>query len=156
MIGGTYASPQVRLPGAGGAPEIATASKEVWIILKQSKRTFVEKLHFITSAGFRQGQSSAPKSADTAADCGPTRGRGPTIVITDLGILIPDPTTGEFTLSGIHPGASLEQVRAATGWDLKVFPHLETTPPPTAVELAALRDLHARTDAAHGSSIAER
>jgi glutaconate CoA-transferase subunit B len=155
-IGGTYASPQVRLPGAGGAPEIATASKEVWIILKQSKRALVEKLHFITSAGFRPGQSSTPKKADTGADCRPTRGRGPTLVITDLGVLTPDLTTGEFTLSGIHPGVSVEQVRAATGWDLKVFPHLETTPPPTAVELAALRDLHARTNAAHGSAMAER
>jgi glutaconate CoA-transferase subunit B len=156
MIGGTYASPQVRLPGAGGAPEIATASKEVWIILKQSKRTFVEKLHFITSAGIRQGQSSVSKSVDTGAHCRPTCGRGPTIVITDLGVLIPDLASGEFTLSGVHPGVSVEQARAATGWDLKVSPHLEITAAPTAVELAALRDLHARTNAAHSSSMAER
>jgi glutaconate CoA-transferase subunit B len=155
VIGGTYASPQVRLPGAGGASEIATASKQVWIILKQSKRTFVEKLHFITSAGCQQRQSSAAKGANTGRDCGPTRGRGPTIVITDLGVLIPDPATGEFTLSCVHPGVTVEQVRAATGWDLKVCSHMVTTPVPTAVELKALRDLHARTDMAHEPSMAE-
>jgi glutaconate CoA-transferase subunit B len=156
VIGGTYASPRVRLPGAGGASEIATAAKQVWIILKQSPRTFVDKLHFITSAGHQPRHSSAAKSANIGPDCRPTRGRGPTIVITDLGVLTPDQATGEFTLSGIHPGVQVEQVRAATGWDLKVFPHLETTPPPSAVELTALRDLHARTDMAHGSSMAER
>ena len=156
VIGGTYASPRVRLPGAGGAPEIATAAKEVWIILKQSKRTFVEKLDFITSAGHQHRQNSALRSVDMGADCRSTRGRGPTIVITDLGVLIPDPATGEFTLSGVHPGVTVEQVRAATGWDLKVTPQMETTPEPTAAELTALRDLHARTDKAHGSSMAER
>lgn len=155
VIGGTYASPQVRLPGAGGAPEIATLSKEVWIILKQSKRTFVEKLDFITSAGHQHRQNSAPKSVDMAAECSSIRGRGPTIVITDLGVLIPDRATGELTLSGVHPGVTVEQVRAATGWDLKVDPHMETTVLPTAVELAALRNLHGRADMAHGS-IAER
>ena len=149
VIGGTYTSPQVRLPGAGGAPEIATASKEVWIILKQTKRTFVEKLDFITSAGCQQRENSTPISTDPGDDCGPTRGRGPTIVITDLGVLISDLATGEFTLSGVHPGVTVEQVRAATGWDLKVCPQVETTPAPTAVELTALRDLHARTDVAH-------
>lgn len=152
LIGGTYASPQVRLPGAGGAPEIATAAKEVWIILKQSKRTFVEKLDFITSAGHQHTQNSARKSAG----CRSTRGHGPTVVITDLGILTPELATGEFTLSGIHPGVTVEQVRAATGWDLKVCPHVETTPLPTAAELTALRNLHAQTDMAHGSSMAER
>ncbi len=144
MIGGTYASPQVRLPGAGGAPEIATASKEVWIILKQNKRTFVESLHFVTSAGHQPG---APGTA--------IRGRGPTVVITDLGVLTPDPETMEFTLSALHPGVTVEQARAATGWELKVALHLETTPDPTPAELAALRDLYARTEAAHGSASTE-
>jgi len=156
VIGGTYASPQVRLPGAGGAPEIATASKEVWIILKQTKRTFVERLHFITSAGYQQTENLAPRLGDTNRDCRPTRGRGPTIVITDLGVLVPNPATGEFTLSGVHPGVTVEQARGATGWDLKVFPYLETTPAPTAAELVALRDLHARTNLAHGSAMAEK
>ncbi len=144
VIGGTYDSPQVRLPGAGGAPEIATASKETWIILKQNKRTFVEKLHFVTSAGHRPGAHGSA-----------IRGRGPTVVITDLGVLTPDPETMEFTLSALHPGVTVEQARAATGWELKVALHLEITPEPTAAELAALRDLYARTEAAHGSASTE-
>src|SRR5271170_475499 len=96
VIGGTYDSPQVRLPGAGGAPEIATASKEVWIILKQNKRTFVEQLHFVTSAGRRPG-------GDRDSAVGMLRGKGPTVIITDLGVLVPDPETFEFTLSSVHP-----------------------------------------------------
>src|SRR5476651_2431418 len=100
VIGGSYATPKVRLPGAGGAPEIATSSKEVWIILKQSTRTFVESLHFVTSSGH------PPYRADRLATTprAPIRGRGPTVVITDLGILAPDPLTSEFTLVGLHPG----------------------------------------------------
>ena len=148
VIGGSYALPQVRLPGAGGAPEIATSSKEVWIILKQTKRTFVENLHFVTSSGHQ------PPATTTlpAMQWKPIRGRGPTVVITDLGILMPDPITGEFTLVSVHPGVSAEDTRAATGWDLKVSDRVEVTPAPTLVELNALRDLHARTAAAHGST----
>lgn len=145
VIGGTYAAPHVRLPGAGGAPEIATSSKEVWIILKQNKRTFVDRLHFATSAGHE------PRSEDAAARATPIRGRGPTVVITDLGILAPDPVTSEFTLVGLHPSVSVDEARAATGWELKVADVLQQTPEPTAAELAALRDLHARTAEAHGS-----
>jgi glutaconate CoA-transferase subunit B len=148
VIGGTYASPQVRLPGAGGAPEIATASKEVWIILKQNKRTFVENLHFVTSAG------NSPRVApgEGLAAGGPShRGKGPTVVITDLGVLVPDAETSEFTLAALHPGVTVEQARAATGWHLKVAEHLTETPEPTAIELTALWDLYARTEAAHGS-----
>jgi glutaconate CoA-transferase, subunit B len=99
MIGGTYASPQIRLPGAGGAPEIATASREVWIILKQTKQTFVESLHFVTSSG------NSPRSRRGAA----IQGRGPTVVITDLGVLIPDAETAEFTLVALHPGITAAQ-----------------------------------------------
>jgi glutaconate CoA-transferase subunit B len=83
------------------------------------------------------------------------RGRGPTIVITDLGILEPDPETSEFVLTGLHPDVTVEQARAATGWDLKVAASIEETPEPTAVELGALRDLYARTEAAHGASAPE-
>ena len=151
VIGGSYESPQVRLPGAGGAPEIATASKEVWIILKQNKRTFVEKLHFVTSAGHAPGGSAASFTIHRV----PIRGRGPTVVITDLGILVPDPVTMEFTLVALHPGVTVDQARAATGWELKVSQELGETPEPTALELAALRDLHARTAAAHGAESAD-
>jgi glutaconate CoA-transferase, subunit B len=144
VIGGTYEKPRVRLPGAGGAPEIATSAKEVVIILKQSKRTFVEKLDFVTSAGF---MDSALGDGDSRA-----RGRGPTTVITDLGIFSSDPATGELVLAAVHPGVQIAEARDATGWELRVAPALNGTMRPTKEELAALRDLHARTAAAHGSS----
>ena len=153
VIGGTYESPQVRLPGAGGAPEIATASKEVWIVLRQNKRTFVDQLHFVTSAGHRPREKSFFGNGASAAK--PLRGKGPTVVITDLGVLPPDPETSEFILSAVHPGVTVEQVKAATGWELKVASTLEETPAPTEFELKALRDLYARTEAAHGAASTE-
>jgi len=140
---GPYDAPKVRLPGAGGAPEIASAAKEVWIMLKQGKRAFVEKLDFITSAGYLDG-------GDARAHSG-ARGRGPTAVITDMGVLTPDPVTKELTLTALHPGVTVEQAKQATGWTLKAASHLDVTPPPTEAELAALRDLHARTANAHGT-----
>jgi glutaconate CoA-transferase subunit B len=140
---GSYEAPKVRLPGAGGAPEIAAAAKEVWIMLKQSKRAFVEKLDFITSAGYLSGGDARARSG--------ARGLGPTAVITDLGVLTPDPATKELTLTALHPGVTVEQVKLATGWPLKAAPRPDVTPPPTAAELAALRDLHARTAQAHGT-----
>jgi glutaconate CoA-transferase subunit B len=142
-IGGTYENPKVRLPGAGGAPEIATAAKEVTIILKQSKRSFVEKLDFITSSGFYDPSSASGNSS--------SHGRGPTTVITDLGILASTRDSRELVLQALHPSVSVEQVRDATGWNLKVSAELRQTPAPTSQELAALRDLYARTAAAHGS-----
>jgi glutaconate CoA-transferase subunit B len=141
-IGGTYDSPRVRLPGAGGAPEIATAAKEVTIVLKQSKRAFVEKLDFVTSSGHNTRTNEAGSGAAS--------GRGSTTVITDLAILQSDPRTRELVLTSLHPGVSEGQVHEATGWKLKVAPSLGKTPSPTPSELAALRDLHARTAAAHG------
>lgn len=139
---GPYAKPKTRLPGAGGAPEIASGAREVWITLRHSRRSFVERLDFVTSAGFLEGGSARERSG--------ARGAGPTAVITDLGVLVPDPVTKELTLSSLHPGVSVEQAQAATGWPLKLAPRLEVTPEPTAEELAALRELHARTAAAHG------
>jgi glutaconate CoA-transferase subunit B len=144
VIGGTYDAPRTRLPGAGGAPEIATAAKEVAIILRHSKRAFVEKLDFVTSSGYLSKPSGNGNSR--------VRGRGPTTVISDLGIIVSDPATNELVLTALHPGVTVEQVKAATGWALKVAPRLEVTPKPTSAELAALRDLHARTAAAHGSA----
>src|SRR5271168_4873610 len=144
FIGGSYDAPKVRLPGAGGAPEIATAAKEVAILLKQSKRTFVEQLDFVTSSGYfeRGGGKGRAK----------VRGRGATTVISDLGVLISDPATNELVLTALHPGVSVEQVRNATGWALRVAANVEVTAKPSASELAALRDLHARTAAAHGGA----
>lgn len=142
VIGGTYENPRVRLPGAGGAPEIASSAKNVLIIIKQSTRTFVEKLDFVTSCG-----SFVANGLSTA------RKRGPTTVITDLSILISDPLSRELVLSSVHPGVTIEQVREATSWDLKVSPDLAQTAPPRPDELAALRDLYARTAAAHGAAV---
>ncbi|CAO3427476.1 3-oxoadipate CoA-transferase subunit B (EC 2.8.3.6) [Azospirillum doebereinerae] len=139
---GPYDDPKVRLPGAGGAPEIAAQAKEVFIVLKQSRKAFVDRLPFVTSAGFLDGGDAREKAGIT--------GGGPTAVITDLGILTPDPVTRELTLTSLHPGVTVEQVREATGWDLKISPDLKTTAIPDAEALTALRALQARTAKAHG------
>lgn len=152
VIGGTYDSPRVRLPGAGGAPEIATAAREVAIILKQTKRTFVEKLDFVTSSGYFSGTTGDGTATAPGPGRGRGRGRGPTTVITDLGVMLSNPETNELILTTLHPGISAERVRESTGWELKMARDLEITPEPTARELAALRDLHARTAAAHGGA----
>ncbi len=130
---GDYNSPAARLPGAGGAPEIAASSGEVLITLRQNKRSFVEKLDFVTSCGHLSGGTSREQLRFP--------GRGPAAVITDLGILIPDSVTKELTLTSIHHGISVECVLEATGWPLKVSPHLQTSAPPSAEELSALRNL---------------
>jgi glutaconate CoA-transferase subunit B len=147
VIGGDYAKPKVRLPGAGGAPEIASNAKETWIIIKQTKRSFVEKLDFMTSVGHLDGGDSRAKSG--------ARGKGPTAVITDMGVLVPDATTRELTLVALHPGITVEQAKANTGWSLKVADRLHATAPPTPDELHILRDLQARTAKAHGTVAAE-
>jgi glutaconate CoA-transferase subunit B len=144
VIGGTYDAPRTRLPGAGGAPEIATAAKEVAIILKHSKRAFVEELDFVTSSGYFENSNGNGAAR--------VHGRGPTTVISDLGIIVSDAATRELVLTAVHPGVTTEQVKAATGWTLRIAPHVDITPAPTAAELAALRDLHARTTAAHGGA----
>ena len=141
VIGGDYEHPGVRLPGAGGAPEIASNAKETWIIIKQSKRSFVPQLDFLTSVGHLAGGDSRARSG--------ARGAGPTAVITDLGVLTPDPATRELTLTALHPGVTVEQAKAATGWELQVGASLAHTAVPTACELQVLRDLHERTAKAH-------
>ncbi|MGZ4351911.1 MAG: CoA-transferase subunit beta [Gaiellaceae bacterium] len=121
---GDYEHPTVRLPGAGGAPEIATSVRDVFVMLRQSPRAFVERLDFVSSVG--------------------TKVR---VVVTDLGILEPD-ESGELVLTHLHPGATVEQARAATGWALRVAGDLNETEPPTEAELTALRALHERKGAA--------
>ncbi|WP_304639679.1 CoA-transferase subunit beta [Pseudomonas sp.] len=140
---GDYLSPQVRLPGGGGAPEIGTNAKEVFITVKQSKRTFVKDVDFITTVGFgRDGK---------ARDNVPNIGRGPTVVITDLCILKPDPETKELVVTSLHPNVTREQVIDATGWEIRFAEQLETTPAPSEKELQVLRDLKSRTDAHHAA-----
>jgi glutaconate CoA-transferase, subunit B len=130
---GDYDHPRVRLPGGGGAPEIAASCKQTLVILKQSPRTFVERLDFRTSVGFGDGPGSRERLG--------LRGRGITAVITDLGELEPDPETLELTLARIHSGVDVEQAVAATGWPLAVRDDLEESARPTGRELEALRAL---------------
>lgn len=138
---GDYNNPKTRLPGAGGAPAIAANCGEVLITLRHNKRAFVEKLDFQTSGGHMEGGDSRARMRFP--------GKGPTAVITDLGILTPDPVTKELTLTSVHPGVTADAVVAATGWKLKVADQVNTNPRPTELELNTLRDLQARTAKAH-------
>ncbi|MFI6305105.1 CoA-transferase subunit beta [Amycolatopsis thailandensis] len=133
VIGPDYANPKVRLPGAGGAPEIAASCREVFVVLRQSPRTFVEKVDFVTSFGHGTGKGDRERLG--------LPGAGPTLVVTDLGLMRPDPETAELTLTEVHPGVDVDQVVEATGWKLKVAGDLGTTPAPTEAELRILRDL---------------
>jgi len=139
---GPYARPKVRLPGSGGAPEIATCCGEVFLVLKQSRRSFVEKVGFVTSFGHGTGGDHRRRLGVTTL--------GPTRVITDLAVMRPDPETKELTVASLHPGVTRDAVREATGWDLRFAPEVTETPAPSDEELEVLRDLHRRTAAAHG------
>jgi len=141
---GDYDAPRVRLPGAGGAPEIASSCGEVFLMLSQTSRSFVDKLDFITSVGHLEGGGSRRRAG--------LPGKGPTAVITDLGVLTPDPQTRELVLTTVHPGVTEAQARDETGWALQVSAELATTPAPTESELAVLRDLKARTERAHAGA----
>jgi glutaconate CoA-transferase subunit B len=132
---GTYADPKVRLPGAGGAPEIAAASREVIVIVRQSKRSFVEKLDFVTSIGHGSGAGDRERLGFPGA--------GPSVVITDLGVLRPNPEDRELELVAVHPGVEVDRVREATGWPLRVREPLQTTDPPSEAELSTLRAMRA-------------
>jgi glutaconate CoA-transferase subunit B len=141
---GPYDKPKVRLPGAGGAPEIASNAKEVLIIVRQSARTFVPKLDFITSAGHLTGGDARARLK--------IPGKGPVAVITDLCIMEPDPVTRELTVVSIHAGITPEQIRAATGWPVLFAADVRQTPDPSALELDTLRALQQRTAVAHGTA----
>jgi glutaconate CoA-transferase subunit B len=134
---GPYDHPAVRLPGAGGAPEIAANCGEVIVTLRHNRRAFVERLDFVTSFGHGDG-------GDHRARLG-LRGRGPTAVITDLGVLRPEPGSNELVLTDVHPGVAVDDVVAATGWDLKVAAEVVVSDPPTALELDTLRVLRSAT-----------
>lgn len=130
---GDYEQPRVRLPGAGGAPEIGAFCRETFVMLEQSPRTFVERLDFRTTVGFGDGPNSRAELGFS--------GDGVTEVITDLGVLEPDPETKELTLTSLHPGVTVDDARAATAWELKVGDDVRAEPAPTDAELQALRAL---------------
>jgi glutaconate CoA-transferase, subunit B len=139
---GDYGKPKVRLPGGGGAPEIATSCGEILIIMNQTRRMFVAKLDFVTSLGHGEGGD------DRARRGVPTK--GPTRVMTDLCVLEPEPASMELWVTSIHPGVTRERIIEGTGWPVRFAPDATETPPPTRDELDVLRALHARTAAAHG------
>jgi glutaconate CoA-transferase, subunit B len=145
MIGASYERPAVRLPGAGGAPEIAGACKEVVVVLRQSRRTFAERLDFVTTVGFGASEGSRRELGLT--------GGGPRLVITDLGLLRPDPASRELVLAGIYPEVSVEQVRDSTGWDLAISPDVSELAPPSAADLIALRQMLSGEQAATASIV---
>ena len=139
---GPYAKPKTRLPGAGGAPEIAALAGEVLIVMQQSARSFVRQLDFVTSAGFLDGGDARERAG--------LSGKGPVAVITDLCIFEPDPVTRELTVASIHPGVERAAIDAATGWPVRYLSRVGTTNPPSPGELRTLRELLLRTAAAHG------
>ena len=138
---GDYARPKTRLPGAGGAPEIALHARETFVVLKQSTRSFVAGLDFITTPGFYGGHGERARRG--------APGAGPQVVITDLGMLRPDPVTQELVLVACYASVSVEMARVATGWPLRVADDVIELAPPTDSELRVLRDLQRRTRAAH-------
>lgn len=143
---GDYREPKVRLPGGGGAPEIATSSREVFVMIKHSARAFVEEVDFITSLGFgRDGRARDDLHPETARHIG----RGPTLVITDLCLMRPDPETHELVVTSIHPGVTREQIIEATGWPVRFVDDPEATPEPSEHEVSVLRELKARTERHH-------
>jgi glutaconate CoA-transferase, subunit B len=142
---GPYATPSTRLPGAGGAPEIAAHARQTFVMLKATPRSFVRELDFRTSAGFLEGHGARERSG--------ARGGGPRAVITDFGVLTPAPVSEELELSALFPGATVEESRAAVGWPLRVAENVETLAPPSDVEVSTLRALHARTKEAHSRPV---
>jgi glutaconate CoA-transferase, subunit B len=142
---GDYDKPKTRLPGAGGAPEIALHAKQIFVVLKQSPRSFVAKLDFCTSAGFFNGHGERARRA--------MAGAGPQVVITDLGVLKPAADSQELTLVARYENVSLDKIRQATGWPLAIANNIDVVATPTADELRVLRDLHKRTEIAHAGDV---
>ncbi len=141
---GPYAKPKVRLPGSGGATEIATGCGQIFIIMQQGARSFVKQLDFLTSLGHgRTGRERRDLGFKT---------KGPALLVSDLCILRPDPETSEMMVTSLHPGISREQVVEATGWPMRFAEEVTETVPPGKDELEVLRDLLARTAKAHGSA----
>jgi glutaconate CoA-transferase subunit B len=143
---GDYAHPKTRLPGGGGAPEIATSAKEIYITMAQSKRSMVETIDFFTSFGHGKGGDHRQRlGIDT---------KGPTLLVTDLAIWKPDPVTKEFIVVSLHRGVTRQMVQETCGWTVRFADRPQETPPPTELELSTLRELKERTDAVHSGGTA--
>jgi len=141
---GPYAKPKTRLPGGGGAPEISSACGEIFIIMRQAPRSFVDKLDFVTSFGHGEGGGHRARMG--------RKTKGPTKLVTELAIFEPDPARKEMTVTSIHPGVTRDQIAANTGWPVRFAANVAATPVPTGQELTVLRELHARTARAHGDA----
>jgi glutaconate CoA-transferase, subunit B len=140
---GSYASPSVRLPGAGGAPEMAALCQRIFIVMPQSTRAMVGTLDFLTSFGHgRGGNSRAEQGIRTA---------GPVKVITDLCVMEPEPVTRELIVTSVHPGVSRDKIQASTGWAIRFAGTVSETTAPAADELEVLRRVKLETERAHKS-----
>jgi glutaconate CoA-transferase, subunit B len=133
---GDINQPTVKLPGSGGAADIACLSKRLLVIMSHEKRRLVDKVDYITSPGFGSGQNWRKQS-------GLPRG-GTSSLITNLAILKPDDETKELHIQSIHPGVSEDKVKDHTGWDIQISPNVSSTPPPTKEELDVLRSIDPR------------
>jgi glutaconate CoA-transferase subunit B len=138
---GPYQTPKVRLPGAGGAPEIAAHCQQIFITMQHTRRGFVERLDFRTTLGHGDGYDNRAKLGVAT--------KGPTQVITNLCVMQPDPVSKQLVVTSLHPGVSSQDVQRSTGWPVFLADRLDETPSPTPRELEVLRDLSERTRRAH-------
>ena len=138
---GPYDAPKVRLPGGGGAPEIATSCREIFITMRQSRRGMVPKIDFFTSFGHGAGGEDRARLGIAT--------RGPTLLVTDLAVWKPNAETKAFEVVSIHPGVTRTAIEESCGWSVRYAEGVTQTPAPTALELTTLRDLNARTEKAH-------
>ena len=129
---GSYQSPKVRLPGIGGASAISLLAKKVLVITNLTKRGFPKRVDFISTPGFLSGRGKRDKL--------PVEGRGPSAIITDLGVFGFDQTSGEVVLQSLYPGVTVEEVRKRVGWELRISDRLTTSPEPEKEELRIIRD----------------
>ncbi len=141
---GDYHNPKVRLPGGGGAPEIASSCGEIFLVMQQSKRGFVDKVDFITSLG--HGKTGKEREALGV------KTKGPSKLITDLCVMETHPESKEFIVTSIHPGVTREQIQDNTGWTVTYAEHVIETLAPNELELSVLRDLNDRTTRTHAGA----
>jgi glutaconate CoA-transferase subunit B len=141
---GDYENPKTRLPGGGGALEIATSAHQIYITMKQSKRGMVEKIDFYTSFGYGDGGKHRQQIGIDSL--------GPTLLITDLALWKPDPETKELMVTSLHPGVTRAQVQSTCSWRVKYFDAVKETAVPTTLELTTLRELLVRTEIAHAGA----